>query len=264
MGIMARAITQDPGTLWFHCNICDKPSLTDVRCLTRDVETCQNCHSTARARAIIRVLSTELFGDNFLLPEFPTHREIRGLGMTDWKGAAVKLAEKFEYRNTYYHKEPRLDISAASIPSELMTNDFVISSDVFEHVAPPVSRAFENVWKMLKPGGVLVLTVPYGTHAETIEHFPELNEFSLLKKDGSFVLRNKTKTGVVQEFSDLVFHGGPGSTLEMRVFSESAVIQHLKDAGFADIKVHRTADLVHGIWWPEPWSFPISARKPAA
>jgi len=181
--------------------------------------------------------------------------------MTDWEGYAVKLAEKFNYRNTYYHEEPRLDISAASIASELMENDFIISSEVFEHVAPPVSRAFENVWKMLKPRGVLVLTVPYGTQAETIEHFPELNEFSIVEKEGSFVLRNKTKGGIVQEFNDLVFHGGPGSTLEMRVFAENALIQHLNDAGFADVKVHRTADLVHGIWWPEPWAFPISGRK---
>ena len=255
---------REPPTLLFCCNICGKPSLTDVRCLKREAATCQNCGSTARARAIIRVLSTELFGDNLSLPDFPERREIRGLGMTDWDGYAVKLAEKFDYRNTYYHQEPTLDISAANIGAELMENDFVISSDVFEHVAPPVSRAFENVWKMLKPGGVLVLTVPYGTQAETIEHFPGLHEFSVVEKDGLFVLRNKTEAGVVQEFNDLVFHGGPGSTLEMRVFAENALIQHLKDAGFENIKVHRTADLVHGIWWPEPWAFPISARKPGA
>ncbi len=100
-----------------------------------------------------------------------------------------------------------------------MGKDFIISSDVFEHVVPPVSRAFENVWKMLKPGGVFVLTVPYGAQRETVEHFPELNEFSIVERDGSFVLRNKTRTGVLQEFNDLVFHGGPRTTLEMRVFS---------------------------------------------
>jgi SAM-dependent methyltransferase len=184
--------------------------------------------------------------------------------MTDWEGYAVKLIEKFDYQNTYYHKEPRLDIATANIASEFTGKDFIISSDVFEHVVPPVSRAFENIWKMLKPGGVFVLTVPYGAQRETVEHFPELNEFSIVERDGSFVLRNKTRTGVVQEFNDLVFHGGPGTTLEMRVFSEAALIQHLKDAGFADIKVHRTADLVHGIWWPQPWSLPLSARRPKA
>ncbi|MFZ0917863.1 MAG: methyltransferase domain-containing protein [Candidatus Udaeobacter sp.] len=184
--------------------------------------------------------------------------------MTDWEGYAVKLAEKFDYQNTYYHQEPRLDIAAANVASNFMGKDFIISSDVFEHVTPPVSRAFENVWKMLKPGGVFILTVPYGTQQETVEHFPELNEFSVVERDGSFLLRNKTRTGILQEFNNLVFHGGPGATLEMRIFSETALIQHLKDAGFTNIKVHRVADLVHGIWWPEPWAFPMSARKPKA
>ena len=260
---MTVASDREPATLLFYCNICGKPSLTDVRGLKRDVATCQACGSNARVRALIQVLSKELFLEDILLPDFPIRREIRGLGMTDWEGYAVKLAEKFEYQNTYYHTEPKLDIGAASIPPEFVENDFIISSDVFEHVTPPVGRAFENVWKMLKSGGVFILTVPYGLQRETIEHFPELNEFSVVERQGSFVLRNKTTTGVVQEFDNLVFHGGPGATLEMRVFAETALVQHLKDAGFANIKVHRAADLVHGIWWPEPWAFPISARKPA-
>ena len=255
-------VDREPATLLFYCNICGKLSLTDVRRLDRETPTCQACHSNARVRAVIQVLSTELFHENLLLPDFPTRREIHGLGMTDWEGYAVKLAEKFAYQNTYYHEEPRLDIATANIASEFMGKDFIISSDVFEHVVPPVSRAFENVWKMLKPGGVFVLTVPYGAQRETVEHFPELNEFSIVESDGSFVLRNKTTTGVVQEFNDLVFHGGPGATLEIRVFSENALVQHLKDAGFVDIKVHRAADLVHGIWWPQPWSLPLSARRP--
>jgi hypothetical protein len=261
---MTVGVDREPATLLFYCNICGKRSLTDVRFLEREVPTCQACNSNARKRAVIQVLSKELFHENLLLPDFPTRREIRGLGMTDWEGYAVKLAEKFDYQNTYYHEEPRLDIAAASIASEFMGKDFIISSEVLEHVTPPVSRAFEHVWKMLKPGGVFVLTVPYSTQQETIEHFPELNEFSVVERDGSFVLRNKTRTGVVQEFNDLVFHGGPGATLEMRVFSENALIQHLKGSGFANIKVHRAADLVHGIWWPEPWAFPMSARKPKA
>lgn len=261
---MTVGVDPEPATLTFYCNICGKLSLTDVRYLDREIPTCQTCNSNARVRAVIQVLSTELFRENLLLPDFPTRREIRGLGMTDWEGYAVKLSEKFDYQNTYFHEEPRLDIAAASIAPEFMGKDFIISSDVFEHVVPPVNRAFENVSKMLNPGGVFVLTVPYGTQRETVEHFPELNEFSIVEKEGSFVLKNKTRAGVVEEFNDLVFHGGPGTTLQMRVFAETALVQHLKDAGFINIKVHRAADLVHGIWWPEPWSFPISARKPKA
>jgi len=212
-------------------------------------------------RAIIRALSTQLLGENLPLSDFPVRPDIRGLGMTDWAGYANTLAEKFCYQNTYFHQEPRLDISAGKIPPNFLGNDFIISSDVFEHIVPPVGRAFENVWKMLKPGGLFIFSVPYTNKEETIEHFPELYDFTVVKDHETFVLRNKTREGAVQEFKNVVFHGGPGTTLEMRIFSENSIIQHLKGASFHMIKVHREPDFAHGVWWPQPWAFPISARK---
>ncbi|HKP03519.1 MAG TPA: methyltransferase domain-containing protein [Chthoniobacterales bacterium] len=191
------------------------------------------------------------------------NREISGLGMSDWEGYAARLADKFWYTNTYYHKEPRLDIASRDIPESLVqSSDFVISSEVFEHVVPPVGRAFENIFKMLKPGGLLVLTVPYGARKETIEHFPDLYDFTIIEDNGSYRLKNVTRSGEVQEFDDLIFHGGAGATLEMRIFGEGALLQHLADAAFEAITVHRTPDFSHGIWWPEPWSLPITARRP--
>jgi len=256
------AISCEPGTLCFLCNICGANSLTALHRLSREDVSCNGCGSTPRARAVIRALSLELFGKNLVLGDFGTRPDIRGLGMTDWPGYANTLAEKFNYQNTYYHQEPRLDISAMEMPAHLLANDFVISSEVFEHVVPPVSLAFENVAKMLKPGGLFILTVPYTNKKETIEHFPELYDFTVVEDNRTFVLRNKTRDGVIQEFRNLVFHGGPGTTLEMRLFSENSLIQYLTDAGFRAIKVHREPDFVHGIWWPERrCSFPISARK---
>ncbi len=257
----ASAMSCEPGTLCFRCNICGEYCQTALDRLGREEVSCKGCGSSPRMRAIIRVLSTELFGKNLLLRDFPVHPDMRGLGMTDWEGYANRLAEKFSYQNTYYHQEPRLDISAVEIPAHLLANDFIISSEVFEHVVPPVSRAFENVSKMLKPGGLFVLTVPYTNKKETIEHFPELHNFTVVEDDKAFVLRNKTREGVIQEFRHLVFHGGPGTTLEMRVFSENSIIQHLRNAAFHAIKVHREPDFAHGVWWPQSWSLPISARS---
>jgi SAM-dependent methyltransferase len=253
----------EPGTLCFECNICGEGCLVAVDQLQREIASCQACGSSPRIRATIRALSLELFGRNLVLPDFPVSRGISGLGMTDWEGYAARLAEKFRYTNTYYHQEPKLDISNPEGPESLIqSNDFIISAEVFEHVVPPVRRAFENTFKMLKPGGILILSVPYGTWTETIEHFPELYEFTIVTDNGSFRLENVTRSGEVQEFHDLVFHGGPGAALEMRVFAEPALLQHLAAAGFEKITVHRTPDLPHGIWWPEPWAFPLSARRP--
>lgn len=259
--VMGTAV--EPGTLVFRCNICGEHSLIELGELRRETGWCSGCGSSARRRAIIRVLAIELFGQSIALPDFPERPDLKGLGMTDWKDYAPRLAEKFAYQNTFYHQEPRLDISDPKIPPNLIASqDFVISADIFEHVRAPISQAFDNVWTILRPGGVFILTVPYCPGRETVEHFPELNEFRMIEREGSYILRNVTKTGNVQEFDRLVFHGGPGATLEMRVFGEQALLQHLRGTGFEAITVHRTPDFVHGVWWPEPWSLPISARKP--
>ena len=84
----------EPGTLCFECNICGKHCLVAAAELQREIASCKACGSTPRARAIIRALSLELFGQNLVLPDFPVSRGISGLGMTDWEGYAVRLAEK--------------------------------------------------------------------------------------------------------------------------------------------------------------------------
>lgn len=252
-----------PGEIRFQCNICGARCSTKGEELQREQVSCLECNSTPRVRAVVRALSVELFGESLPLPDFPVKKELRGLGMTDSEGYAKRLAEKFSYENTYLHQEPYLDISASEIaPERLGSSDFIISSEIFEHVAPPVQKAFQNTFKMLKPGGAFILTVPYGLDAETVEHFPDLNDYTIIEENGSYRLRNVTTDGVVQEFHDLVFHGGPGSTLEMRIFCEAALLEHLKGAGFEKITVYRKPDFLHGVWWPEPWAFPISARKP--
>ncbi len=156
-----------------------------------------------------------------------------------------------------------LDISAELSPESLICYDFVISSEVFEHVVPLVGRAFRNVFRMLKRGGVFLLTAPFGSPPETIEHFPELYHFKVEDRQGGLTLTNVTQTGTTQRFDKLIFHGGPGTTLEMRVFAEEDLKRQLAAAGFTQIKVHRQPCFKYGIWWPENWSLPISARRPA-
>ena len=252
-----------PGSLWFRCNICGEAGFAELSKMGRERRSCGHCSSTGRERAIIRALLVALFGESLALPDLSPRRDLRGFGMSDSGRYATRLAEKFGYRNTFYHKEPRIDITMSPVPAELAASqDFIISSEVFEHIAPPVDRAFENVYSMLRPGGVFILTVPYGTFPSTIEHFPTLHEFTLEETDGSYVLRNVRKDGTAEEFRDLKFHIGDGATLEMRVFSEKDLIRHLVAAGFVDVTVHRSPDFRFGVWWPEAWSLPISAKKP--
>ncbi|MDB5411436.1 MAG: Methyltransferase type 11 [Rhodospirillales bacterium] len=181
-------------------------------------------------------LSLALYGKSLLVPDFPKDKQIRGAGMTDWVGYACRLATIFDYTNTYYHKPPFLDVTTSSpLPSDQY--DFLLSSDVMEHVRPPVSAALANVLTILKPGGHFIVTVPCSAEASTHEHFPDLREYEVVKFREGLVLVNRTDTGVYQVFDDLVFHGGPGEALELRCFSPNGLAEEMQAAGFVDIRI---------------------------
>ena len=247
------------GVLQFRCNVCGEVCQAHMSLLSREQDSCHNCGSTVRMRAMIHTLSEELFGESLALPDFPLRKGIKGYGMSDWEGYARPLAEKLNYTNTFYHAEPHLDITDISPELEGSLN-FLISTDVFEHVAPPVSLAFSNARSLLKEGGVFVFSVPYKLQGETIEHFPELFDYRIERRDSMPTLINKTRDGRHQEFQDLVFHGGPGETLEMRVFSQSSLRKELAQAGFTSIEFYARHYFEFGIYWPYFSGVPIAAR----
>jgi hypothetical protein len=106
----------------------------------------------------------------------------------------------------------------------------------------------------------MVFSVPFKLQGETVEHFPELYDYRMEEQRGRPVLYNKTKEGKEQQFTDLVFHGGPGSTLEMRVFSRSAIIREFTNAGFEEIQFCSDSYFEHGIYWVNPSGAPVIAR----
>lgn len=252
-------------SLTFRCNICGNINhevpLELVK--NREAQSCGHCKSSLRMRSVIHALSMELFGKSVVLPEFPLAPAILGAGMSDWDGYALPLANKLGYTNTFYHKEPRLDIM--QIPKESEGRyDFLISSDVFEHIPPPVSVAFANARKLLKPDGVLILTVPYKKVGETEEYFPDLHNFKIVTEGEERILINVTCNGTEQRFGNLVFHGGDGFTLEMRLLSENGLLQELEEAGFEQVKIYHENYPEYGIVWPISWALPIAARPRAS
>ena len=247
----------------FLCNICGSENVVPPARLEREARSCSGCGSSVRLRAVIHVLSTELFGRSLPLLEFPQRKDLVGAGMTDPDGYAMGLARTFSYTNTYYHQEPRLDITAPGVPWE-GSLDFLICSEVFEHVPPPVSLAFDNLRRIMKPGGVVVFTVPYTKADRTVEHFPDLCEYRIAVENGRHVLRNRTRDGREQAFERLVFHGGPGETLEMRVFGEADLVREFRRAGFAEVKVYREPCAEYGIYWRSDEGLPVSARVAAS
>jgi hypothetical protein len=213
-----------------------------------------------RERALVALLSREVFGIELSLPDFPVLKGLRGIGMSDSPHLAAALAEKFDYTNTFYHQAPFLDITKPEAGDEARYH-FILSSEVMEHIPPPVERGFETLCRLLQPDGLLLLTTPYTIDGNTKEHFPDLHEYALASPGGRSVLVNRRKDGTLETFDNLMFHGGPGSTLEMRVFGESSLRDLLVHAGFREVHIATEDSPAFGIEHAESWSLPIAARK---
>lgn len=245
----------------YVCNVCGAANSAELEALDRETGRCAGCGSWVRTRATTQLVSLALFGEALAAPDWPKRAEIAGLGISDWKGFATAYGAKVGYRNTWLHRSPVLDIRAPDA-AYVGTADFVSCSDVLEHVDGPVDGALAGLFSLLKPGGALVLTVPYG-FGETVEHFPRLHDWTVVEEGGQHVLVNRTVDGEEERFTGLCFHGGPGQVLELRRFGLPDLLARLGRAGFVDVAVMEEHVLAFGIRHRRNFSRPILARRPA-
>jgi SAM-dependent methyltransferase len=223
----------------------------------REIPSCRKCGSNVRFRWIVHALSIGLFGRSVPLKEFPRDRKIHGISLSDWGPIAKILARRFDYQNTFLHREPRLDIMDPKSGVDA-SYDFIVASEVLEHVPPPVQKAFENLARLLKPDGFVVFSSPWESTGDTLEHFPELHDWQVVKFGSDYALLNRTKEGRLEAFENLVFHNGPGNTLEVRVFSIDGLLANCKAAGFDAALAEDNPDW--GIRW-DKWSRGMVLRK---
>ncbi len=241
----------------FICNVCG--SRNNIAEFATEPASCA-CGSNVRTRALIHLLSMELFGRSMMLADFPRLKSIRALGMSDKPCYASILQEKFDYQNTFYDREPRVDFSKPH-PDLYGTLDFVVSADVLEHVAPPVEATLTEVFRMLKPHGFLVATVPCSSDETLLEHYPDLHRYRILPLGGTPVLVNRRRDGHLEVTDRLVFHGGDGATLEMRQFTVPALYEKLLTAGFTDARLFNENVPEIGILFDYDVSQPLIAAK---
>lgn len=234
----------------FVCNVCGTLHCERVAHFHRETALCPKCGSNARFRGMMAAL-----GDALRMParvplvRWPARPEVRGLGMSDWRGYADVLARKMAYVNTHFDQAPRLDILQPG-PEWLGVHDFVLCTDVLEHVLAPVQKAFDHLLALLKPGGWLVFSVPYTTEPGTREHYPGMVGFDTVRACGQQVVVWQHADGALHLDAAPVFHGGAGATLELRVFGRDAVLAHLAQAGFEHVQVLDTPRLDCGYYWP--------------
>ncbi|HYW41614.1 MAG TPA: methyltransferase domain-containing protein [Bryobacteraceae bacterium] len=244
----------------FTCNICGARNTTAAAAGDREQVTCSHCRSSIRFRSIVLALSRALFGLDLKLSGFPVLKSVRGLGISDSDVYSGRLETRFTYTNTFYHRDPAFDLSRPD-EKEFGKYDFVICSEVLEHVPAPVDRAFTTLGRLLKPAGVLILTVPYSLDPGIIEHYPGLTESAFAEFDGRTVLVGRTAAGEYRVFDRLTFHGGTGATLERRIFSDEAIRAGLSAAGFSIVRFDPAGNREFGVIYSNPCSLPVIALR---
>ncbi|HEU0119425.1 MAG TPA: methyltransferase domain-containing protein [Bryobacteraceae bacterium] len=243
----------------FLCNLCGAATGFSPSA-DREETLCVACGCSMRMRGVIATLSRTLFQCEIPLPEFPALKAVKALGISDSPLYAAGLERSFRYTNTFFHQEPFLDIRNPSV-GECGQYDFVICSEVLEHVPQPAVHAVEGLRKLLKPSGFLLVTVPYHLAPESTEHFPPFQHQTLATLGGEPILIGRDADGHFHVRKDLVFHGGPGSTLEHRQCSDGGIQTLLRNHGFPTITIDTTAAPAFGIEYDSPCSLPIIASQ---
>ena len=234
----------------FVCNVCGSLHSEPMADFHREKALCAVCGSNARFRGMVAALGDVLqVPAGLALVDWPVLPDVRGLGMSDWPGYADVLARKMAYVNTHFEQAPQLDILQPG-QQWLGVHDFVLSTDVLEHVLPPVQKAFDHLLALLKPGGWLVFSVPYTTEPCTREHYPGVVGFEVVRACGQRVLLWQQADGALHLDAEPEFHGGAGATLELRVFGRDAVLAHLAQAGFTQVRELNVPRLDCGYYWP--------------
>lgn len=243
----------------FTCNICGTVNPITATKWTREELHCSGCGSTARNRGTIFALQKLLTNGASLTKPM---RWVRGIGCSDAPVCARLLDYFFTYQNTYLHQPPHLDLMNIDKVS-FSPFDFVVCSDVLEHVPPPVDKAMSNLRRLVKPGGALILTVPYLEGDETYEHYPSLHEWEVraFSRNRAVLLNAPENGDPIEIYRDLFFHGGEGRTLEMRIFGETDLIARLHAAGFDSVEILEFSESV-GYLWDFPTERPAYRGRP--
>ncbi|WP_090524356.1 class I SAM-dependent methyltransferase [Paracoccus isoporae] len=227
---------------------------------TRERKICPNCGASGRSGSIVRHVCQAIYGEDKPLFSQQPRKSARVIGLSDGMVYAKPFGEYFNYTNTFYHKPPKLDIRDPE-PDFCGIADVLINSEVFEHVIGDTQSAFDGTLKVLKPGGTMVFSVPF-VNREGSEHYPGLTDYTpRTLDDGRTVVDLVFADGRRKTDESPKFHGGPGLTLELPMFSRKRMLDELTAAGFVDITIHDDNLPQHGIVWP-PLSRMVTARAP--
>jgi hypothetical protein len=234
----------------FTCNICGTHN-TDVAegAWHREMTGCSGCRSNPRFRGVILALQQYLYGETeTAFKDVQVRKHIKLLGVSDDKICADLFQNKFSYTNTYYHKEPYLDLCSTASCIQYLKLDAIICSDVIEHTSSPPYDILSNMYMMLRVGGFVVLSAPTFHMSSTIEWYPAASSLQTVQENGKYCVNWTNIRGVNYVDTSPSFHGGPGDTLEMRLISHQDLLSIAERVGFQASILD--FDPLHGYYWP--------------
>jgi SAM-dependent methyltransferase len=231
---------------WFElgwCDVCEKASRFECDWLYSDKKmpnfrerlACGGCELNSRQRLMIRSTKENLAqlpdeagrAHSVYLYEqvTPLYRAMKervpeaGVVGSEYLGHEFKPGT---YRDGIRH-EDALQLSFASD-----VFDMVISNDVYEHV-PNIQLALGEACRVLRPGGILLATIPFWYGQETQQ-------------------RARLVDGVVEHLAKPEFHGNPLSEQGSLVFYVFGwdLLDMCRAAGFVDVKFCCTHSFFHG------------------
>jgi len=162
-----------------YCTICGKSTFfLIIRGVLRGNYLCVNCHSRSRNRYLAKVLC-DIFAIKkpYSLGNFI--RSLPDLSVYEAQASGV-IHDKLKFLNNYSCSEFFNDITPGSFSSngtlcQDLQNlsfrdnsfDLVITQDVFEHIRDP-EIAWREIYRVLKPGGYHVFTIPWSRDHKTV------------------------------------------------------------------------------------------------
>ncbi len=203
-----------------RCNICGYDGSFIRKENERESMICKNCSSSSRLRAVMYILGTCLGISRLPVVAWAKDKEIRILESSGRGPYPMMLKEKFDYYNTEYDPASELmkrpftayaDFQSLAYDEGVF--DYVIASDVFEHVRED-AKGFSEIFRVLKKGGAFILTVPYNHEWE--------QTLTRVKVEGDKDI----------ELLPPEYHGGGGQTLAYRTYGRD-LPDRLRSFGFS-------------------------------
>lgn len=132
----------------------------------RESLVCENCDSSSRDRMLVWAIR-KCLNESGIISAWKENKTIRMLESAGRRNHPLYLKQKYEYYNTEYDSEKvqqKVDPLKYADFQDLHFEDehfnFVISSDVFEHIRL-YKNALKEIFRVLKKDGKFILQVPY-------------------------------------------------------------------------------------------------------